>query len=79
MNNSIYKRRRSAAAITSEETKTKAMEENYEIALFVFIDGAEGLDCPSTSIDQGIAYVLMLLALLLTYLILPLDASSYGF
>lgn len=47
MNNSIYKRRRSAAAITSEETKIKAMEENYDIALFVFIDGAEGLDYPS--------------------------------
>ncbi|KAI0496454.1 hypothetical protein KFK09_022771 [Dendrobium nobile] len=29
-----------------------------------------------TSIDQGIAYVLMLLALVLTYLIHPLDASS---
>ncbi|KDP28522.1 hypothetical protein JCGZ_14293 [Jatropha curcas] len=33
-----------------------------------------------TSIDQGIAYVLMLVALVLTYLIHPLDASSsYGF
>ncbi|KAJ8900433.1 hypothetical protein K2173_025210 [Erythroxylum novogranatense] len=32
-----------------------------------------------TSIDQGIAYVLMLLALVLTYLIHPLDASSYSF
>ncbi|XP_062156855.1 arabinogalactan protein 20 [Alnus glutinosa] len=31
-----------------------------------------------TSIDQGIAYVLMLVALVLTYLIHPLDASSYG-
>ncbi|MQL75861.1 hypothetical protein Taro_008248 [Colocasia esculenta] len=30
-----------------------------------------------TSIDQGIAYVLMLVALVLTYLIHPLDASSY--
>ncbi|KAJ8491183.1 hypothetical protein OPV22_012904 [Ensete ventricosum] len=29
-----------------------------------------------TSIDQGIAYLLMLVALLLTYLIHPLDASS---
>uniref|UniRef100_A0A0E0E2B8 Arabinogalactan peptide 16 n=1 Tax=Oryza meridionalis TaxID=40149 RepID=A0A0E0E2B8_9ORYZ len=29
-----------------------------------------------TSIDQGIAYVLMLVALVLTYLIHPLDASS---
>ncbi|CAN6201484.1 unnamed protein product [Urochloa humidicola] len=29
-----------------------------------------------TSIDQGIAYVLMLIALVLTYLIHPLDASS---
>ncbi|XP_023538848.1 arabinogalactan peptide 20-like [Cucurbita pepo subsp. pepo] len=32
-----------------------------------------------TSIDQGIAYVLMLMALVLTYLIHPLDASSYQF
>ncbi|XP_004306698.1 PREDICTED: arabinogalactan peptide 16 [Fragaria vesca subsp. vesca] len=31
------------------------------------------------SIDQGIAYVLMLVALVLTYLIHPLDASSYNF
>ncbi|KAL5989230.1 hypothetical protein ACLOJK_010120 [Asimina triloba] len=32
-----------------------------------------------TSIDQGIAYLLMLVALVLTYLIHPLDASSsYG-
>ncbi|CAA7402660.1 unnamed protein product [Spirodela intermedia] len=30
-----------------------------------------------TSIDQGIAYVLMLVALVLTYLIHPLDASPY--
>ncbi|ONK81683.1 uncharacterized protein A4U43_C01F31810 [Asparagus officinalis] len=29
-----------------------------------------------TSIDQGIAYLLMLVALILTYLIHPLDASS---
>ncbi|CAM8886267.1 unnamed protein product [Rhodiola kirilowii] len=29
-----------------------------------------------TSIDQGIAYMLMLAALVLTYLIHPLDASS---
>ncbi|CAL5382157.1 unnamed protein product [Camellia sinensis] len=33
-----------------------------------------------TSIDQGIAYLLMLVALVLTYLIHPLDASSsYSF
>ncbi|CAD5174120.1 arabinogalactan protein 20-like [Musa acuminata AAA Group] len=30
-----------------------------------------------TSIDQGIAYLLMLVALVLTYLIHPLDASPY--
>ncbi|KAE8660496.1 Arabinogalactan peptide 20 [Hibiscus syriacus] len=30
-----------------------------------------------TSIDQGIAYVLMLLALVLTYLIHPLDATFF--
>ncbi|XP_077229355.1 arabinogalactan protein 41-like [Tasmannia lanceolata] len=29
-----------------------------------------------TSIDQGIAYLLMLVALVLTYLIHPMDASS---
>ncbi|TVT98746.1 hypothetical protein EJB05_42411 [Eragrostis curvula] len=29
-----------------------------------------------TSIDQGIAYLLMLVALVLTYLIHPLDATS---
>ncbi|KAF8695895.1 hypothetical protein HU200_036771 [Digitaria exilis] len=29
-----------------------------------------------TSVDQGIAYLLMLVALVLTYLIHPLDASS---
>ncbi|THU70739.1 hypothetical protein C4D60_Mb08t28130 [Musa balbisiana] len=29
-----------------------------------------------TSIDQGIAYLLMMVALVLTYLIHPLDASS---
>ncbi|KAJ9171478.1 hypothetical protein P3X46_014842 [Hevea brasiliensis] len=32
-----------------------------------------------TSVDQGIAYALMLVALVLTYLIHPLDASSYNF
>ncbi|KAE8697260.1 Arabinogalactan peptide 16 [Hibiscus syriacus] len=32
-----------------------------------------------TSIDQGIANILMLVALVLTYLIHPLDASSYAF
>ncbi|KAJ4728163.1 Arabinogalactan peptide [Melia azedarach] len=32
-----------------------------------------------TSIDQGIAYVLMLVALVLTYLIHPLDASSSSY
>lgn len=35
---------------------------------------------PGTSIDQGIAYLLMVVALVLTYLIHPLDASSsYSF
>ncbi|XP_073047364.1 arabinogalactan protein 20-like [Primulina eburnea] len=32
-----------------------------------------------TSIDQGIAYMLMLVALLLTYLIHPLDSSSSSY
>ncbi|KAH7578020.1 hypothetical protein JRO89_XS01G0329500 [Xanthoceras sorbifolium] len=36
--------------------------------------------CSCTSIDQGIGYLLMLVALVLTYLIHPLDAfSSYNF
>ncbi|CAM0957355.1 unnamed protein product [Alopecurus aequalis] len=30
----------------------------------------------ASSIDQGVAYLLMILALVLTYLIHPLDASS---
>ncbi|CAN6444320.1 unnamed protein product [Victoria cruziana] len=37
---------------------------------------APGPTSDGTSIDQGIAYVLMLVALVLTYLIHPLDASS---
>ncbi|XP_008233217.1 PREDICTED: arabinogalactan peptide 16-like [Prunus mume] len=37
---------------------------------------APGPSSDGTSIDQGIAYVLMLVALVLTYLIHPLDASS---
>ncbi|XP_068314542.1 arabinogalactan protein 16-like [Pyrus communis] len=41
---------------------------------------APGPSSDGTSIDQGIAYVLMLVALVLTYLIHPLDASSsYNF
>nr|XP_009771613.1 PREDICTED: arabinogalactan peptide 20-like [Nicotiana sylvestris]XP_016452365.1 PREDICTED: arabinogalactan peptide 20-like [Nicotiana tabacum] len=32
-----------------------------------------------TAVDQGIAYVLMLVALVLTYLIHPMDASAYTF
>ncbi|KAK4364161.1 hypothetical protein RND71_015519 [Anisodus tanguticus] len=32
-----------------------------------------------TNVDQGIAYVLMLVALVLTYLIHPMDASAYIF
>ncbi|XP_078439517.1 arabinogalactan protein 41-like [Wolffia australiana] len=31
------------------------------------------------SIDQGVAYVLMLVALVLTYLFHPLDAAEYKF
>ncbi|GMY23828.1 arabinogalactan peptide 20 [Fagus crenata] len=40
---------------------------------------APALSSDGTSIDQGIAYVLMLAALVLTYLIHPLDASSHIF
>ncbi|KAI4328879.1 hypothetical protein L6164_021200 [Bauhinia variegata] len=39
---------------------------------------APGPSSDGTSIDQGIAYVLMLVALLLTYLIHPLNASSFN-
>ncbi|KAJ1413796.1 Arabinogalactan protein [Sesbania bispinosa] len=38
---------------------------------------APGPSSVGTSIDQGIAYVLMIVALVLTYLIHPLDASSH--
>ncbi|XP_010544793.1 PREDICTED: arabinogalactan peptide 20 [Tarenaya hassleriana] len=60
-------------------------------ALFAFIfsvvsplAGAQSAPAPAptsdgTAIDQGIAYLLMVLALVLTYLIHPLDASSYSF
>ncbi|CAF1843773.1 hypothetical protein HID58_060490 [Brassica napus] len=56
------------------------------IALIVFAvvsAGAQSLaPAPSptsdgTSIDQGIAYLLMVVALVLTYIIHPLDASSF--
>ncbi|WZY87487.1 arabinogalactan protein 20 [Brassica rapa] len=58
------------------------------IALIVFavvspLAGAQSLaPAPSptsdgTSIDQGIAYLLMVVALVLTYIIHPLDASSF--
>ncbi|KAF8051635.1 hypothetical protein N665_1687s0001 [Sinapis alba] len=59
------------------------------IALIVFavyvspFAGAQSLAPPApsptsdgTSIDQGIAYLLMVVALVLTYIIHPLDASS---
>ncbi|KAK8654491.1 hypothetical protein V6N13_128456 [Hibiscus sabdariffa] len=51
-----------------------------------YVDAQSAAPAPSpsltsdgTSIDQGIAYVLMLVALMLTYLIHPLDASSFSF
>jgi len=37
------------------------------------------IDNTGTSIDQGIAYLLMVVALVLTYLIHPLDASSSSY
>ncbi|XP_042423887.1 arabinogalactan protein 20-like [Zingiber officinale] len=51
------------------------------VALAIPVARAQLAPAPSptsdgTSIDQGIAYALMLLALVLTYLIHPLDASS---
>ncbi|XP_028770314.1 arabinogalactan protein 41-like [Neltuma alba] len=38
---------------------------------------APGPSSDGTTIDQGIAYVLMFVALVLTYLIHPLDAFSH--
>ncbi|XWS35864.1 hypothetical protein CRYUN_Cryun20dG0033400 [Craigia yunnanensis] len=52
------------------------------MSLYVEAQSAAPAPSPTsdgTSIDQGIAYVLMLVALVLTYLIHPLDASSYRF
>ncbi|XP_072984712.1 arabinogalactan protein 16-like [Typha latifolia] len=51
------------------------------VALAIVLPAAAQAPAPApssdgTSIDQGIAYVLMLVALVLTYLIHPLDASS---
>ncbi|RLM78504.1 arabinogalactan peptide 16-like [Panicum miliaceum] len=50
------------------------------VAIFMPAAAAQGpAPAPTsdgTSIDLGIAYVLMLVALVLTYLIHPLDASS---
>lgn len=40
------------------------------------IDSLVLLMMAGTSVDQGIAYALMFVALVLTYLIHPLDASS---
>ncbi|XP_058223468.1 arabinogalactan protein 41-like [Rhododendron vialii] len=59
----------------------------FAIAVAVFSRSAEAehiapAPAPAsdgTSIDQGIAYALMLVALVLTYLIHPLDASSNNF
>ncbi|XP_019056689.1 PREDICTED: arabinogalactan peptide 20-like [Tarenaya hassleriana] len=55
-------------------------------ALFAFVfTGARSLapapapTSDGTSIDQGIAYLLMAVALVVTYLIHPLDASSSRF
>ncbi|KAE9616057.1 hypothetical protein Lal_00017572 [Lupinus albus] len=45
----------------------------------LFLAPAPAPSSDGGSIDQGIAYVLMLVALVLTYLIHPLDASSYQF
>ncbi|MGD7340728.1 arabinogalactan peptide [Ralstonia pseudosolanacearum] len=57
------------------------------VAVIVFsvglntVEGQEIAPSPAptsdgTSIDQGVAYILMFVALVLTYLIHPLDASS---
>ncbi|TVU33365.1 hypothetical protein EJB05_25191 [Eragrostis curvula] len=53
------------------------------VAIFMPAAAAAAAQAPApaptsdgTSIDQGIAYILMLVALVLTYLIHPLDASS---
>ncbi|XP_009613382.1 arabinogalactan protein 20-like [Nicotiana tabacum] len=59
----------------------------FAMALFNFIPCVQAQELApapaptsdGTSIDQGIAYVLMLAALVLTYLIHPMDASPYNF
>ncbi|WOL08298.1 arabinogalactan peptide 20-like [Canna indica] len=53
----------------------------FGIALMPAVRGQSPAPAPAptsdgVSIDQGIAYLLMLVALVLTYLIHPLDASS---
>ncbi|KAK7338019.1 hypothetical protein VNO77_18615 [Canavalia gladiata] len=44
---------------------------------FLSLPPAPAPSSDGTSIDQGIAYVLMLVALVLTYLIHPFNASSH--
>ncbi|KAL6128611.1 hypothetical protein ACLB2K_071966 [Fragaria x ananassa] len=68
---------------------SKAIFRVLAVLVLLFIASASASRAPAapapaptsdgTSIDQGIAYVLMLVALVLTYLIHPLDASSYHF
>lgn len=52
---------------------------NYNVPNYLGVLMIELLTISGTAIDQGIAYVLMLVALVLTYLIHPLEASSYSF
>ncbi|XP_010518305.2 PREDICTED: arabinogalactan peptide 16 [Camelina sativa] len=55
---------------------------SFVFAVILSLVGAQSLapapapTSDGTSIDQGIAYLLMVVALVLTYLIHPLDASS---
>ncbi|PVH38295.1 hypothetical protein PAHAL_5G221500 [Panicum hallii] len=68
---------------STNKTPTMAPISRASVVLVVAVAAAANAQAPAsapasdgTSVDQGIAYVLMLVALVLTYLIHPLDASS---
>ncbi|KAL4024434.1 hypothetical protein IC575_012786 [Cucumis melo] len=78
--------------MASSNPTTRAFKALFTIFSLIFfilsplVDAAAPAPAPApapssdgTSIDQGIAYVLMLVALVLTYLIHPLDASFLQF
>lgn len=81
---SVKKKKKFEKKIYQKQIKKRIVK--YHLGFFVSflsirMETDRNLDAviSGTSIDQGIAYVLMLAALVLTYLIHPLDASSYNF